>query len=261
MSTSIADIPVGTSVAVDTSDNPSFLGVLVTQRSIVRNYSGLDVVNSGNWQSPQTAYVQSGGTWRKVDSMKVMQNGSWVSTGPKLIETTYKKQVRLSFSYRTFNEDAQTSIGQMNIPNDWYVPSGWKMVYCRWKGIYDDTCDGIFLGQKPGTFDGIGTILARRPETRYVNANTSVWTWESIPNFTITNLRQNQADNWICTFLLTPSVPNDGVSCSGKLDAHRFSNEYQTIPNSFNQIVSVKRGNDCDSCNHSAGGVMVFEEP
>ena len=260
MSTSIADIPVGTSVADDASDNPSFLAVLVTQRSIIRNYSGLDVVNSGNWQSPQTAYVQSGGTWRKVESMKVMQNGSWVSTGPKLIETTYKKQVRLSFSGRTFNQDAQTSIGQMNIPNDWYVPSGWKMIYCRWTGIYDDICDGIFLGQKPGSFDGIGTILGRRPDTRYVNRDTSTWrSWESIPNFTIENLRQNQADNWTCTWLLTPGASNG--SCSGKPDSHRFPNENQTIPNSFNQIVSVKRGNDCDSCNHSSGGVMVFEEP
>ena len=256
MSISIADIPVGTSVA----GNSSSLAVLVTQRSIIRNYSGLDVVNSGNWQSPQTAYVQSGGTWRKVESMKVMQNGSWVSTGPKLIETTYKKQVRLSASGGYFNQGASISIGQMNIPNDWYVPSGWKMIYSRWTGIYDDVCDGIFLGQKPGTFDGIGTILGRRPNTRYVNQVTSTWrSWQSIPGFTITNLRQGQASNWICTWLLTPGVSNG--NCSGKLDRHYFPNANQTIPNSFNQIVSVKRGDDCDTCNHSAGGVMVFEEP
>jgi hypothetical protein len=262
MPTSIADIPVGTSVAQDASGNPSFLAVLVTQRSIVQNYSGLDVVNSGNWQSPQAAYVQSGGTWRKVESMKVMQNGSWVSTGPELTETIYKKRVRLSFGGRGFNEGAATSIGQMNLPNDWYVPSGWKMVYCRWSGIYDDVCDGIFLGQKSGA-NRIGTILARRSNSDYVNENTSIWSWQSIPNFTINNLRMGGASNWECPWLLTPSVSTEGVRCGddGAVDLHYFPVDEKVIPNSFNQIVSVKRGNSCDTCNHYPYGVMWFEEP
>lgn len=259
MPTSIADIPVGTSVAQSGTN----LAVLVSQRSIVENYSGLDVISSQSWQSPQTAYVQSGGQWREVESVKVMQNGSWQTTAPELTRTIYKKRVRLSFGGAGFSQGAATSIGQINIPNDWYVPSGWKIVYCRWSGIYDDVCDGIFLGQRPSTFDGIGTILARRSNSDYVNENTSIWTWQSIPNFTITNLRMGGASNWECPWLLTPSVSTEGVRCGddGYVDLHYFPVDEKVIPNSFNQIVSVKRGNSCDTCNHYPYGVMWFEEP
>jgi hypothetical protein len=257
--TSIADIPVGTSV----QESGTNLAVLVSQRPVVVERPGVEVLSSQAWQPPKAVYVQSGGEWKQVETMKVMRNGSWQTTATELTSTVYKKQVRLSFGGRGFNQGASTSIGQMNIPNDWYVPSGWKMVYCRWSGIYDDVCDGIFLGQRTNTFDGIGTILARRSTSDYVNEDTSIWTWESIPNFTITNLRINGASNWECPWLLTASVSTEGVRCGddGYIDLHRFPNDEQVMPNSFNQIVSVKRGSNCGTCNHFPYGVMLFEEP
>lgn len=259
MSTSIADISVGTSI----QESGSNLAVLVTQRPVVVDRPGVEVLTSQAWQPPKGVYVQSSGEWKQVETMQVMRNGSWQTTATELTSTIYKKQVRLAFGGRAFNQGASTSIGQMNIPNDWYVPSGWRMVYCRWTGIYDDVCDGIFLGQREGTFDGIGTILARRSNSDYVNSNTSVWTWDSIPNFTVETLRTGQASNWLCPWLLTKSVSTEGVKCGddGRVDLHRFPNDDQRMPNSFNQIVSVKRGSDCDSCNHFPKGVMLFEEP
>ena len=259
MPTSFADIPVNTTV----QEIGTNLGVLVTQRAVEVINPGFGVISSESWQAPKVVYVQSEGEWKQVETASAIQNGSWQTTAPELTSTVYKKRVRLSFGGRGFNQGAAISIGQMNIPNDWYVPSGWKMVYCRWTGIYDDVCDGIFLGQRANTFDGIGTILARRPNSDYVNEDTSIWTWESIPDFTITNLRMGGASNWECPWILTQSVSTEGVRCGddGYVDLHRFPVDEQVIPNSFNQIVSVKRGNSCGTCNHFPWGVMWFEEP
>lgn len=264
--TSFADVAVGTQVP----QSGYFFGVSVTSIQRTVTLSGFNVVNQGSWNSGFSAKVKHEDLWKQVGNSKIVHEGTWKDTAPTIQRTVTKKRVLLSGGF-DFNPDAQPSVGVVRIPNNWYIPSGWKIVRSYISGIYDDLLDGIFV-YKGGVEEAF--ILARRTNPDWVatdRTDSENWdsfadfSWRETQNFTITSgLLNGCGADWYCPYILTPGEIGGGCGSDGCIvHAYFGSGIYTTgIPIDFDRVVSVKTGTSCGTCNHSFYvTALQFEEP
>jgi hypothetical protein len=260
--TSFADVAVGTEVA----HSGNFFGVSVTSVQRTITLSGFNVVSQGSWNSGFSASVKHEDLWKQVGNSKIVHEGTWKDTAPTIQRTVSKKRVRLFGSFGA-NPNQEPSVGVFQIPNDWYIPSGWKIVRSYISGIYDDLLDGIFV-YKAGVQEAF--ILARRNNPNWVGRTRNGWnftdfTWQEIQNFTITSgLLNGCGADWYCPYIMTPGEIGGGCGSDGCIAHTFFGSAHQTtgVPVDINRVVSVKTGLSCGTCNHGFYVTnLTFEEP